>query len=136
MAPFAAMDSLLYVTAFTLLMWAPYILCRFYVNGTAEKFYLDGVAAVLSYGKLHGVEPEWSIKAAVAHRNACENLVCFAPLVLIAAAKGVNVDDAAYVYLLARLIHWPFCISGLFATRTTIFLVGWGACMAIVLKLL
>ena len=127
-------DSLTYVILYTLMMWMPYIMAQFYSNGTFSLAYLDGVWKKMSYDdpKLMRVPPPaWADRAARAHLNAVENLVIFAPLVLMAQAKGIDVDLMAQTYLIARILHYPAqCIGPhMPAVRTLAFATGWAACV-------
>jgi len=66
-------------------------------------------------------------RAKAAHSNAVENLVMFAPLVFLCADAGIDADAPAFVYLIARLIHFPAEIMGprLPMVRTLAFGLGW-----------
>lgn len=76
--------------------------------------------------------PAWAERAKAGHYNAVENLVCFAPLVLIAGDKGINVDLPALAYLIGRLVHFPAQAIGphLPMLRTAAFAVSWASCIA------
>ena len=105
-------------------MWVPYIVTEILAGGTASNFFLDGVKAKLSYMPM-GEQPAWAILSRQAHSNAVENLVLFAPAVLLALNKGVDVDLWATVYLYARLLHYPALISNIPVCRTLCFVTGW-----------
>lgn len=74
-----------------------------------------------------------------AHTNAVENLVVFAPLILIAHTSGLTgpaITTAAAVYFWARLVHaiaYTLEVPGL---RTLAFLAGFFAQVAIAWQLL
>ena len=135
----AALQSLTFVIMYTLLMWLPYIVAQFFANGTASKLWMDGVLKKLSYDEkqMRVPPPAWAERATRGHRNAVENLVVFAPLVLIADRVGVNVDLPASVYLIGRLVHFPAQAIGpaLPAVRTLAFAVSWAACVLMCLGL-
>ncbi|MGB0507709.1 MAG: MAPEG family protein, partial [Pikeienuella sp.] len=62
------------------------------------------------------------------HKNAVENLVVFAPLVLAAHIVGTNSEmtaTAAMVYFLARLVHYVVYVMAVPVVRTLAFAVGW-----------
>ena len=66
----------------------------------------------------------------MAHENAVENLVIFAPLVLVAQAIGVHTPvtaTACIVYFWARLTHFVVYSLRIPFVRTLAFLIGWGA---------
>ena len=136
-----SLQSLNLVCLFTAFMWMSYIPAVFYSNGTSAKLYLDGVWKKMQYDDekiLRVPSPAWAIRAQAAHKNAVENLVIFAPLVILCHIKGVGADMPAFVYLLARLVHFAGQIIGpnLPAVRTLAFAVGWMACVAMGLLLL
>jgi uncharacterized MAPEG superfamily protein len=109
---------LVYVTAFTGLLWIPYILDR------VSKW---GLTAAVGYPDNPPPQSPWARRMMKAHLNAVENLVIFAALVLAAHALGVTsnaIATAAIVYFWARLVHvlaytlaWPW-------VRTLAFTVG------------
>jgi uncharacterized MAPEG superfamily protein len=90
---------LLLVTAFTGLLWVPYILDRVAVRGLADA---------VGYPENPKPQSPWAQRLMKAHANAVENLVVFAPLVLLAQATDVTstaVGAAAVVYFWARVVH-------------------------------
>jgi uncharacterized MAPEG superfamily protein len=127
-------DSLFWLTlvvALTALLWMPYIL---------EFIGRVGLLAALSLAdadeqKLNAT-PEWAERMKKAHYNAIENLVIFAPLVLIAHSAGTSVVLAAQVYFFARLLHFVFYTMGIGLLRTLAFFVGFFAQAYIALTLL
>lgn len=83
--------------------------------------------------------PEWARRAKVAHSNAVENLVVFAPIVI--GAHMLNATDAttlsaAWLYLLARAAHYVIYLLGIPVVRTLAYFAGWGAMIYIGLKAL
>src|SRR5258708_12236861 len=82
------------------LMWVPYILNRCQVRG------LGGAMANPSRGdRPHA---EWANRLMFAHDNAVENLVVFAPLVLILAEIDYSSKwpaSASVVFFSARVAH-------------------------------
>ena len=85
--------------------------------------------------------PDWVNRANRAHMNAVENIVSFAPVVLIANSVGVSTAItglSAAVYFYARAAHAVIHISGfsLFRARTVAFTIGWVAFMTFTVELL
>ncbi len=81
----------------------------------------------------------WAQRAQAAHKNAVENLVVFAALVLTAHVAGVSVSftaTAAAVYFFARLAHLAVYVAGVPVARTLTFAAGWGAEVALALAIL
>ena len=81
----------------------------------------------------------WADRAMRAHRNAVENLVLFAPLVLIAALTETSpglVAARAQVYFWARAAHYVVYVIGVPVLRTVVFAVGWAAMIIIALAVL
>jgi uncharacterized MAPEG superfamily protein len=109
------------VTAFTGLLWVPYILDRVAVRGL-----LDAVG--------YPVDPKpqspWAQRLMKAHANAIENLVVFATLVLVAQALGISnaaTAGACVAYFWARIVHalaYTFAVPWV---RTLAFTAGFVA---------
>jgi uncharacterized MAPEG superfamily protein len=81
----------------------------------------------------------WAKRMMRAHTNAVENLIIFAPAVLIASAVGVSTpvtQTAAAVYFFARLIHFLVYTLGVPVIRTLSFTVGWAAQIVILVSIL
>jgi uncharacterized MAPEG superfamily protein len=101
------------------LLWVPYILNRCQVRG------LSGAMANPSRSdKPHA---EWATRLMFAHDNAVENLVIFAPLVLILNAADYSTTWtvlACAVYFWARVAHLIVYTLGLPVFRTLAFTVG------------
>ena len=101
------------------LLWVPYILNRLLVRG------LGGAMANPSRNdKPHA---EWATRLMFAHDNAVENLVIFAPLVLILAQIDYSTKRTVYacaVYFWARVAHLIVYTLGLPVFRTLAFTVG------------
>jgi uncharacterized MAPEG superfamily protein len=76
----------------------------------------------------------WAQRAAAAHRNAVENLVVFAALILAAHALETPcalTQAAAAIYFFARLAHFVVYLVGIPVLRTLAFAAGW-ACQVVV----
>lgn len=118
------------VIALTAIMWIPYILNRIMVKGIVE---------VVGYPTSTKPKAEWAQRMKAAHANAVENLVVFAPLVLIADAVGANggcTAAAAAVYFWARLVHFLAYTFGIPWVRTIAFAIGWLATLAFAWQIL
>ena len=116
--------------AMTALLWVPYILDRIQVRG---------VMGAMDNPK-PGDMPQsaWAQRMMSAHTNAVENLVVFAPLVLITDAMNMSTGvtaGAAALYFWARLAHVVVYTLGIPVARTLAFAVGWLAQMALVLAI-
>ena len=118
------------VTAFTGLLWLPYILDRIAVRG---------VIGAVGYPENPKPQSAWAQRLMKAHANAVENLAVFAALVLAANALGVSnaaIATASMVYFWARVVH---ALSYTFAVpwvRTLSFAAGFFAQAAIAWQLL
>lgn len=118
------------VTAFTGLLWVPYILDRIAVRG---------VIIAVGYSENQKPQSPWAQRLMKAHANAVENLVVFATLVLAAHVLGVSssmIATACMVYFWARVVHalaYTFAVPWV---RTLSFTVAFFAQAAIALQLL
>jgi uncharacterized MAPEG superfamily protein len=112
------------------LMWIPYILDRSSVRGLA--------GAMGNPSPSDKPQSPWAQRMMAAHDNAVENLVLFAPLVLIAhelnISNGVTVAACA-IYFWARLAHLIVYALGVPVLRTLAWTVGWLALAALVLAI-
>src|SRR5512135_3018728 len=98
------------------LLWVPYIIDRAIVRGL--------MGAMANPSRNDKPQSAWAQRLYFAHTNAVENLVIFAPLVLILDAQGHSTEStvlACAVYFWARLAH------------AVIFTVGFLAQVALVL---
>lgn len=104
------------------LLWVPYILNRVTVRGL-----MGSMANPSRNDKVHA---EWATRLMFAHDNAVENLVVFAPLVLILAEIDYSSKWtvlACAVYFWARVAHLIVYTLGLPVFRTLAFVVGFVA---------
>ncbi len=118
------------VTAFTGLMWLPYILDRIAVRGLNDA---------VGYPQNPKPQSAWAQRLMKAHANAVENLVIFATLVLVANAVGVTsaaIAGACVVYFWARVVHALAYTFGIPWVRTLAFAVGFMAQAVIAWQLL
>ena len=101
------------------LLWVPYILDRISVRG---------LWATLDNPKPNDKpQSPWAQRLYFAHTNAVENLIIFAPLVLILDAQGHSTEStviACAVYFWARLAHAVIYTMGVPVLRTLAFTVG------------
>lgn len=101
------------------LMWVPYILNRVQVRG------LSGSMANPSRGDKP--QADWANRMMFAHDNAVENLIIFAPLVLILSQIDYSTKWTVYacaVYFWARLAHVIVYAMGVPVLRTLTFTIG------------
>jgi uncharacterized MAPEG superfamily protein len=127
-----ALEWLAATALMTALFWVPYVLERMVALGVM--------------GAMRPVDPEdelkqalWARRAKRAHYNGVENLTIFATLVLVAFALGKGDQGgilvASQVFFWARLVHFPAAAFGLTGVRTMAFLVGFGAQVAVALRI-
>jgi uncharacterized MAPEG superfamily protein len=104
---------------FTGLLWVPIIINRLREMGP--------------WRALRNPEPDirphaaWAYRLANAHRNAIENLVVFAPLVLtlsVAHRETAATATACQLFLAARVAHALIYTFGIPLLRTVAFVVG------------
>ena len=109
------------VTAFTALLWVPYILDRIAVWGLMDA---------VGYPANPKPQSPWAQRLIKAHYNAIENLAVFAALVLVAHAAGISnaaIATSAMVYFWARVVHALAYTFGIPWVRTLAFTVGFFA---------
>ena len=116
--------------AMTGLIWVPYILDRIAVRGLMPT--MDNPKPG------DRSQSPWAQRMMAAHTNAVENLVIFAPLVLIAQDLSISDDVtvwACIVFFWARLTHVVVYTLGIPVVRTLAFAVGFFAQAAMVLAI-
>lgn len=121
---------LVLVTALTGLLWVPYIIDRVLVRGLTDA---------VGYPEDPKPQSPWARRLMKAHANAAENLVVFAPLVLLANALGVTgaaIGASAIAYFWARVIHAVAYTFAIPWVRTLAFTVGFLAQVCIAWQLL
>lgn len=104
------------------LLWVPYVLNRITVRGIG--------GAMANPSRNDKPLSEWANRLLFAHDNAVENLIVFAPLVLILNAADVSTPTtvlACAVYFWSRVAHLIVYTLGLPVFRTVAFLVSFGA---------
>jgi uncharacterized MAPEG superfamily protein len=101
------------------LMWVPYILDRIMVRGPA--------GAMANPSRRDKPQSAWAQRLYFAHTNSVENLMIFAPLVLVLDALGHSTPAtvlACAVYFWARLAYVIIYTAGIPILRTLAFTVG------------
>jgi uncharacterized MAPEG superfamily protein len=104
------------------LLWVPYILNRIQVRGIS--------GAMANPSRADKPQAEWANRLMFAHDNAVENLIVFAPLVLVLNAADVSTPTtvlACAVYFWSRVVHLIVYTAGLPILRTLAFVVGFAA---------
>ncbi len=112
------------------LMWLPYVIDRCMVRGL--KATMDNPSPRAK------PQSPWAQRLYFAHTNAVDNLVTFAPLVLILDSIGRSTETTALacaVYFWARLGHAVVYAAGLPVIRTLVWTVGFLAQAALVLAI-
>jgi uncharacterized MAPEG superfamily protein len=126
----AELTYLVWVSVLTMVLWVPYVL---------DRFMTRGIAGAAGYPSDPRPQSPWAQRLMSAHRNAVENLVVFAALILAAEAAGATNDVtaiAAMVYFWARLAHALVYALGIAWLRTLAFEVGFLCQAAIAWQLL
>ena len=121
---------LILVTAFTGVLWVPYIVDRVLVRGLIDA---------VSYPEHPKPQSKWAQRLMKAHANAVENLVLFATLVLAANALGISnavIAQASVIYFWARVIHAVGYTLAVPWVRTLAFTVAFACQVAIAWQLL
>ena len=115
----------------TSVMWVPYILNRVMVRGLPRA-----MGNPIPEDKPHA---GWAERAIKAHTNTVENLVVFAPAVLMVHVLGAGTAataTAAMVFFFLRLAHYVVYVAGVPYVRTLLFAAGWVAQIVILLAVL
>lgn len=115
----------------TAVFWVPYILNRMLEQGILTALWDP-------HGRTE-TRREWARRMIQAHTNGVENLVIFAPLVILVQIVGVNSSTTAaacMVYFFARLLHYLVFTFGIPLFRVVTFLVGFGAQLVLGVSLL
>ena len=110
------------------ILWIPYVLDRCRVRGL--------MAAMDNPKPGDTPQSPWATRLYFAHTNAVENLVIFAPLVLILDSYQISTSvtaAACATYFWARLAHAVVYTMGLTVVRTLTFTIGFLAQAVLVL---
>jgi uncharacterized MAPEG superfamily protein len=116
--------------AMTGLFWVPYVLDRIMVRGL--------MGAMANPRRDDPPQSAWAERQMKAHTNAVENLVIFAPLVLVAHALSISTAATVFacaLYFWARLAHFVIYTLGIPVLRTLSFAAGWVAQVILVLAI-
>lgn len=127
-------SELLFLTltaSLTGVLWVPIILNRLVENG---------LWPTLRNPKPNGrAKADWAYRLSLAHSNAVENLVVFAPLALMVHSLGLAnpvTASAAALFFASRLAHALVYTLGVPLLRTLAFVVGFGCQIVFALRLL
>jgi uncharacterized MAPEG superfamily protein len=111
-------------------LWIPYILDRIAVRGL--------MGAMANPSRNDKPQSAWARRLYFAHTNAVENLMIFAPLVLILDALNYSTKAtviACATYFWARLAHVIVYTLGVPVLRTLAFAVGFACQVVLVLAI-
>jgi uncharacterized MAPEG superfamily protein len=115
----------------TSLMWMPYIINRMREEGI--------LSALWDRFGLTEAKAPWANRMMRAHENAIENLVVFAPLVILVSlansSTGVTLL-AVKLYFFARLVHYLVYSLAMPVLRVVSFLTGFVAQLMLIASLL
>jgi uncharacterized MAPEG superfamily protein len=112
------------------LFWVPYILDRIMVRGL--------MGALANPNPSDKAQSPWARRMLAAHTNAVENLVIFAPLVLVAHMLSIATAVTAFacaLYFWSRLAHVVVYALGIPVLRTLSFTGGFVAQVLLVLAI-
>jgi len=113
------------------LMWFPYIINRLVEQGVATALW-DPQGETKT-------QAAWADRMMRAHSNAVENLVLFAPLVLMIHVTHLNNEltaMACMIYFFSRLAHYVIFTLGLPAIRIPVFAINFMSLFVLALTLL
>jgi len=112
------------------LLWVVYIVDRVMVRGLEATLDNPGPNAI--------PQSPWAQRLMAAHANAVENLVLFAPLVIILhllnISNGLTIT-ACVLYFSSRLAHAVIYTWGVPLFRTLSFLASWAGLIILVLSI-
>lgn len=111
-------------------LWIPYTLDRIMVRGL--------MGAMANPTRNDKPQSPWAQRLYFAHTNAVENLMIFAPLVIILDIQGhstMSTVIACAVYFWSRLAHVIVYVLGVPVLRTLCFFIGFLAQAALVLAI-
>ena len=104
----------------TSLFWLPYILDRMFEHKL--------IPALRNPNRDSRPKSQWANRLMYAHENAVENMVLFAPLVILIQYLQLSTNEtvlAAMVYFFARVAHVVLYTFGVPFLRTIAFFTGW-----------
>ncbi|WP_072826664.1 MAPEG family protein [Bradyrhizobium erythrophlei] len=111
-------------------LWVPYTLNRIMVRGL--------VGSMANPSRNDKPHAEWATRLMFAHDNAVENLIVFAPLILILSELDYSTKWTVYaaaVYFWARVAHLIVYTLGLPVFRTLAFTIGFFAQVVLALAI-
>ena len=115
----------------TALLWIPYTVNRIFELGVWDT--------LANPNTTQPPKTQWAGRMIQAHRNAVENLIVFAPLMMMLSLTGGNtatLTHASMLYFFARLAHVVTYTLGIPFFRTVAFLAGFVAQMTLAVALL
>jgi len=115
----------------TSLFWIPYI-----INRMAE---LGLWTAIWNPYPDLGAKRDWARRMQLAHHNAIENLMIFAPLVILIEVLKLNSDTtsiACMVYFYSRLAHFMVFTLAIPILRVVLFIIGFASQLVLISHLL
>ena len=121
---------LVLTVAMTGLFWVPYILGRITVRGL--------MPTMANPSPSDKPQVAWAQRMMAAHTNAVENLVIFAPLVLVTQQLSIATPATAFacaLYFWSRLVHVVVYTLGIPVLRTLAFAGGFVAQALLVLAI-
>ena len=121
---------LVLAVAMTGLFWLPYILDRIMVRGL--------MPTMANPSPSDKPQSAWAQRMMAAHTNAVENLVIFAPLVLVTQQLSIATPATAFacaLYFWSRLVHVVVYTLGIPVLRTLAFAGGFVAQALLVLAI-
>ena len=121
---------LVLTVAMTGLFWVPYILDRSAVRGL--------MGAMANPSPTDKPQSAWAQRMMAAHTNAVENLVIFAPLVLVTQDLSIATPATGFacvLYFWSRLAHYIVYTLGIPVLRTLAFVGGFVAQAILVLAI-
>ena len=110
----------------TSLLWIPQILNSL-LKSVPKKAFLYPDAAAEHYS-------DWAQRSKAAHNNAVQNLVIFAPLIILLILLDLENDLtalAAKFYFMSRILHYILHVLAIPLLRTVAFLIGF-ACQLVI----
>jgi uncharacterized MAPEG superfamily protein len=117
--------------AATALFWLPYVLNRMLVRGL--------IGTMVNPAPGDTPLAAWAQRAQRAQTNAVENLVVFAPAVLVVHIldrQNALTAIACELYFFSRLIHYIVYTAGIPVVRTLAFFGGWAGIAILLGRLL
>jgi len=106
----------------TSVVWIPYVLNRIYEHKL--------IPALKNPNRDSRPKSAWANRMMYAHENAVENLVLFAPLVILISYLQLSTSTtitASMIYFFGRLAHTVIYTLGIPYVRTLSFAIAWGA---------